>query len=188
MKFLAVTALLCGGIGSAHGVGWGEQIRMMEEAESTGHPRSALGLGSRVQEISREKGRNYVDCDYGDPDKIKYCPGAHQDPLPHLRSNNPAIVVKEKVVDEHVASKKASGEEVAPIADVDPEVAVVAEAMEEKSQEVAKAEEGEPEDALVVFARCLDDPDDPACKELAGRGRGLTGSPPGSAPVAVLST
>mmetsp|Transcript_10174 Transcript_10174/g.22409 ORF Transcript_10174/g.22409 Transcript_10174/m.22409 type:complete len:645 (+) Transcript_10174:28-1962(+) len=55
----------------------------------------------------------------------------------------------------------------------------------------ATTEAKKPDSPLVVFARCLDDPDDPSCKELKanGRKRNLQNQPtPTPAPVATLAT
>lgn len=120
-------------------------------------PKNLSAFSKFASEKNRNKfGGGRLDCVYGDPVKGKMCPPVMEDPMVHLKSS-------EKVT-EGGESQGGTLERLAGgiyrwiYGDTDTEA--------DPKEEYKEAGAVEEESALSVFSRCLDDPDDPECREL----------------------
>ena len=113
-------------------------------------PKNLGFFGTFASEKNRNKFEGRLDCVYGDPVKGKMCPPVMQDPMAHLKTEN----VSESGVVGTV--ERLTGGIYRMIYGSD----------SEGTQDKEKKEVKEDESALAIFSRCLDDPDDPDCREL----------------------
>eukprot|EP00977_Amphora_coffeiformis_P030114 scaffold44782_cov191-Amphora_coffeaeformis.AAC.1 len=119
--------------------------------EGENAPKTLGFFGKFAAEQNRNKFDGRLDCVYGDPVKGKMCPPVMEDPMAHLKS-------RESVSEGQGGTLERLAGGVYRFIYGDPE--------DEPEPEKKTAGAGEEESALSIFSRCLDDPDDPDCREL----------------------
>lgn len=117
-------------------------------------PKTLGFFGKFAAEKNRNKFDGRLDCVYGDPVKGKMCPPVMEDPMANLKS-------RETVSKGEVGALERLAGGVYRLMYGDSEA--------EPEPEKKTAGATEEESALSIFSRCLDDPDDPDCRELQGR-------------------
>ena len=123
-------------------------------AEGDDAPKNLGFFGKFASEKNRNKFDGRLDCVYGDPVKGKMCPPVMEDPMAHLKSSA-SVSEGEGGTLERLAGGIYRF--------------MYGDSETEAEPETKGAGATEDESALSIFSRCLDDPDDPDCRELQGK-------------------